>query len=124
MKNETIIVGQRLRSLRESLKYSQVKTAELVGVKQSSINRYESGEAQPPFEILIKYADLFDVSMDYIFGRTDRPQGKLYKYQPKFKMADPETEKFVEMCFEPGSPMYERLKQTLMKMLTEQAYEE
>lgn len=120
MKNEMNIVGQRLRSLRESLKYSQVKMAEFVGVKQSSINRYESGEAEPTFEVLLKYADFFDVSMDYIFGRTDKPQGELYNYQPKLSMVDPEMEKFIEMCFDPNSPMNGRLKQTLFKMLKEQ----
>lgn len=119
MKN-TKIVGQRLRSLREGLKYPQVKMAEMVGVKQTSINRYESGEAEPSFEILLKYADFFDVSMDYIFGRTDNPQGKLYEYRPKLSMLNPDMEKFVEMCFDPSSPMNERLKQTLLGMLEEE----
>lgn len=77
-----IIVAQRLRSLRESMKISQVKMAEHVGMKQSSINRYESGEASPSFETLLKYADYFDVSLDYIFGRTDYPQGILYEHRP------------------------------------------
>ena len=76
-------VAERLRSLRESVKLSQVKMAEIVGVKQSSLNRYELNQASPTFETLTRYADYFDVSMDYIFGRTDNPQGKLYEYKPK-----------------------------------------
>ena len=76
-------VAERLRSLRESVKLSQVKMAEIVGVKQSSLNRYELNQASPTFETLNRYADYFDVSMDYIFGRTDNPQGKLYEYKPK-----------------------------------------
>lgn len=68
-------VAERLRSLRESVKLSQVKMAEIVGVKQSSLNRYELNQASPTFETLNRYADYFDVSMDYIFGRTDNPQG-------------------------------------------------
>ena len=56
-------LGERLRILRESVKLSQVKMAELLGVKQSSINRYEQGQSAPSLETLVKYADYFDVSM-------------------------------------------------------------
>ena len=112
------IVGQRLRALRESVKMSQAKIGALFGCKQSSINRYESGEASAPYEVLLQYADHFDVSMDYIFGRTDNPQGKLYENKPKVEKIYPEMEKFIEMCFDPGSPMNERLKATLVQMLS------
>ena len=113
------IVGQRLRALRESVKMSQAKIGALFGCKQSSINRYESGEASAPYEVLLQYADQFDVSMDYIFGRTDDPQGKLYENKPKIEKIYPEMEKFIEMCFDPGSPVNERLKSTLVQMLSE-----
>lgn len=83
-------VAERLRHLRESVKLSQVKMAEIVGVKQSSLNRYELNQASPTFETLTRYADYFDVSLDYIFGRTDNPQGKLYEYKPKIEQTDPE----------------------------------
>ena len=112
-------VAARLRYLRESVKLSQVKMAEIVGVKQSSLNRYELNQASPTFETLTRYADYFDVSMDYIFGCTDNPQGKLYEYKPKIEQIDPEMKKFVEMCFDPKSPMNERLKETLLQMLGE-----
>lgn len=112
-------VAERLRSLRESVKLSQVKMADIVGVKQSSLNRYEQNQASPTFETLTRYADYFDVSMDYIFGRTDYPQGKLYEARPKIEQNSPEMKKFVEMCFDPGSPMNERLKETLLHMLEE-----
>ena len=112
-------VADRLRHLRESVKLSQVKMAEIVDVKQSSLNRYELNQASPTFETLTRYADYFDVSMDYIFGRTDKPQGKLYDYKPKITQSDPEMKRFVEMCFDPKSPMNERLKETLLQMLGE-----
>ena len=112
-------VSERLRSLRESVKLSQVKMAEIVGVKQSSLNRYELNQASPTFETLTRYADYFDVSMDYIFGRTDNPQGKLYEYKPKIQQNDPQMQKFVEMCFDPTSPMNARLKEALLQMLGE-----
>ncbi len=113
------IVGQRLRTLREEIKFSQAKMGTLFGCKQSSINRYESGEASAPYEVLMKYADYFDVSMDYIFGRTDQPQGKLYENRPRIEQSHPEMEKFIEMCFEPGSTMNERLKESMLRMMRE-----
>ena len=94
-------------------------SGEIVGVKQSSLNRYELNQASPTFETLTRYADYFDVSMDYIFGRTDNPQGKLYEYKPKIEQSDPQMKKFVEMCFDPNSPMNARLKETLLQMLGE-----
>ncbi len=93
--------------------------APIVGLKQSTNNRYENDQANPSLETLLRYADYFDVSLDYIFGRTDEPQGKLYEYRPKIEESDPEMEKFIEMRFDPGSPMNERLKETLAKMLKE-----
>ena len=113
------IVGERLRNLRESVKLSQVRMAAILGMKQSSINRYELGLSSPTLETLLKYADYFDVSLDYIFGRTDKPQGKLFQYQPKISENNVEMKQFVEMCFDPASPMNERLKQTLIEMLSE-----
>ena len=112
-------VAERLRYLRESVKLSQVKMAEIVGVKQSSLNRYELNQASPTFETLTRYADYFDVSMDYIFGRTDHPQGTLYEYKPKIELCDPQMKMFVDMCFDPASPMNARLKEPLLQILGE-----
>lgn len=112
-------VAERIRELRESVRLSQVKMGEIVGVKQSSLNRYELNQSSPTLETLLRYADYFDVSLDYIFGRTDNPQGKLYECKTKFEESDPEMEKFVEMCFDPKSPMNDRLKKTLLVMLRE-----
>ena len=113
------IVAERLRTLRESLSLSQSKIAPLVGVKQASVNRYENDQCSPSYETLLKYADFFDVSLDYIFGRTDNPQGTLYEYRPKVEQGNPDLKKFVDMCFDPTSPMNERLKQALLDMLKE-----
>jgi len=109
-------VAARLKCLRESVKLSQAKLSKLIGTTQASVNRYENGVGSPPLKILLWYADYFDVSMDYIFGRTDKPQGKLYDYQPKMENSS-EMKRFIEMCFDPNSPMNDRLKQTLVEML-------
>ena len=69
-------LGNRLKILREGTGLSQAKFAEVIGSTQSSINRYENGQATPSVELLRRYADYFDVSMDYIFARCDSPQGR------------------------------------------------
>ena len=112
------VCGERIRALRESMNYSQMKFAQIFDLGQSSVVRYEKGEASPPLELLVRIADYYDVSLDYIFGRTDNPQGKLYEYKPKngypVYMAN-----FVKMCFDPQFPMNAKLKQTIVQLLGE-----
>ena len=113
-------VGERLRSLRESIGLSQAKLSEISGSNQSATNRYEHNQAEAPYKILLWYADYFDVSLDYIFGRTDKPQGTLYKHQPdklkkKIEKGE-EFKEFIEACFDPRSPMNEKLKEMMLKL--------
>ena len=117
MLNQT--VSKRLKDLRLRVKLSQTKLATRFGVAQSLIARYETGEFVPPVELLLKYADFFDVSMDYLVGRTDKPQGELYQYQPQI-IDDDKMRDFVEMCFDPKSPANAKLKDAIIKLLKEQ----
>ena len=98
-----------LLATRESMNYSQVKFAEVFGIGQSSVVRYEKGEASPAPELLVKIADYYDVSLDYILGRTDNPQGKLYDCKPQNGYPT-DMENSVEMGFDPTSPMNAKLK--------------
>ena len=97
-----------------------MKLSKLIGMSQSAINRYELGETAIPDSALLKYADFFDVSADYILGRTDKPEGKLYKYEPKvlhqYLAREDEWTDFVEACFDPRSPMYNKLKEMMINM--------
>lgn len=117
-------VAQRLKSLRESVNLSQAKIAALAGATQASINRYENEQSSPPLKVLLWYADFFDVSMDYIFNRTDEPKGKLYEHKPKVIEAitqdNKELRQFVDMCFDSHSPVSEQLRAILTKALEEQ----
>lgn len=113
------IVAERLRSLRGTVNLSQAKLAQALGLKQSAVNRYENDQSDPPYETLLRYADFFDVSLDYIFGRTDDPHGRAFQNQPKLEQGYPEMEQFIEMCFDPNSPMNARLKATLKQMLVD-----
>jgi len=110
------IFAERLRKLREGVNLSQAKIASLVGTTQATINRYERQVGFPPHQTLLWYADYFDVSMDYLYGRTDEPQGKLYDFIPKIESND-EMKMFIDMCFDPNSPMSGKLKDTLLQMM-------
>ncbi|MGN0813379.1 MAG: helix-turn-helix domain-containing protein [Candidatus Coproplasma sp.] len=114
------IIGNRLKSLREGINKTQVNIAEANGkIAQSAVFRYESGKSDVPNSILLWYADYFDVSLDYIFGRTDNPQGKLYDYQPKVLKDNKQMQELIEMCFDPNSPANAKLKQTLLRLMEE-----
>lgn len=64
----------RLKELRKQKKISQVKLAIDLQMNQNSISRYERGERQADYTSLIRFADYFNVSIDYLLGRTDNPK--------------------------------------------------
>ena len=63
----------RLKKLREERKISQLKLAMDLGMNQNSVSRYENGQRQADYETLIKFADYFNVSIDYLLERTNNP---------------------------------------------------
>ncbi len=113
-------IGKQLRALRDSINLSQEKLSAILGTTQSSINRYENDQANPPVDLLCRYADYFDVSMDYICGRTDKPEGQLYEFHPKVTPEKEDMRRFIEMCFEPGSLASRKLKESLLKIMEEE----
>ena len=64
----------RLRELRIKRKISQLKLAMDLTMNQNSISRYETGEREADYATLIRFADYFDVSIDYLLERTDNPK--------------------------------------------------
>lgn len=63
----------RLKELRRRRGISQLKLAMDLGMNQNSISRYESGEREADYQTLIRLADYFNVSIDYLLERTDNP---------------------------------------------------
>ena len=63
----------RLQYLRKKRGISQLKLAMDLAMNQNSISRYESGAREADYTTLIKLADYFDVSIDYLLERTDNP---------------------------------------------------
>lgn len=62
---------RRLRDLREDHDMKQVEVAHHLGIAQTVYSRYERGFQTIPVEHLLNLADLYNVSTDYILGRTD-----------------------------------------------------
>ena len=62
-----------LKSLRKSKGYTQIAVQMKTGIEQALLSKFENGERVPPTETLIKLADFYNVSMDYILCRTDNP---------------------------------------------------
>lgn len=59
---------ENLRILRAEAKMTQKQLAEAIGVSQQSINKYENHNIEPDIETLIRIADHFDTSVDYLIG--------------------------------------------------------
>lgn len=65
---------QRLRDLREDKDLKQADIANFLGIQQTVYSRYERGFQNIPIEHLLKLADFYNVSTDYILGRTNNPK--------------------------------------------------
>lgn len=59
-----------LKELRKKRKLTQADLAEVIGVSQVTMGRYETGEREMPYETLFQLADYFGVTIDEILGRT------------------------------------------------------
>ena len=64
----------RLKELRINKGISQLKLAMDLNMNQNSISRYETGVREADYTTLIKFADYFDVSIDYLLERTNNPK--------------------------------------------------
>ena len=64
---------RRLRDLREDHDMSQRQLASILGITQPQYCLYEQGYRDLPTDILIRLADLYHTSTDYILGRTNKP---------------------------------------------------
>ncbi len=68
----------RLRELREKKELLSKDFAKIMNVEPATITNWEKGNRFPKDDVLIKIADYFDCSIDYLLGRTDDPLSKIY----------------------------------------------
>lgn len=65
---------QRLKELRMAKKVTQEELGQHLGFRDSTISQYESGSREPDYDTLLKIAEFFGVTTDYLLGRTVYPQ--------------------------------------------------
>lgn len=68
-------IASRLKEIRSKARLSQADVAKELNMTQATIAQYEMGKNMPSPDVLNWYAKRFDISLDYIFGRSDNPKG-------------------------------------------------
>ena len=69
-----MLFSERLVAVRKSLGVTQKTVAEATNLTEVAIQNYEAGRRKPAFDALLALADFFDVSLDYLVGRSDVPE--------------------------------------------------
>lgn len=64
-------IGEKIKKLREEKQKTQLDVSKALGVTYQTIYKYEKGIAVPPADALVKLAEYFNVTTDYLLGRTD-----------------------------------------------------
>ena len=65
---------QRIQDLRTDADMSQKQLSEILHISQRSYSHYETGSSNIPVEMLIRLANYYDISVDYLVGRTDKKE--------------------------------------------------
>lgn len=66
-----MVIGNRLKELREQNRLRQDQVARLVGVERPTVSLWENDLRQPSYQTLVRLANLYGVTTDYLLGRTD-----------------------------------------------------
>lgn len=72
--NNVKVILLRLKELRLARRMTQQRLAMELSMSQNTVSRYENGEREPGLAELVRIADYFDVSVDYLLERTDQPR--------------------------------------------------
>jgi transcriptional regulator with XRE-family HTH domain len=87
--------GERIKQLRLEKSLTQVELAKIFNTSHATINRYEKGVNEPDSETINKFADYFNVSTDYLLGRTD--EKNISEKISEALQDDPELQEFWDM---------------------------
>lgn len=97
---------KRLKNLRESKGWTQEELGKKLHLGKSSISMYEKGDRVPSHDILLNIADIFDVSVDYLLGKTE-----VKNYN------NPYDTKLEEVLFSKAKDLTESEKQTILNVI-------
>ena len=68
---KSIEIGKKLKELRKGMGYTQERLAAKLGISRVNYTRYETNKVRPDYEMLVLFADFFDISLDELFGRRE-----------------------------------------------------
>ena len=68
------VMDNRLKELRKKRGYTQISLQMQTGIEQALLSKFENGERIPPTETLIRLAEFYNVSVDYILCRTNKAE--------------------------------------------------
>jgi len=108
---------KNLKLLRDKKGISQQKLADTIGSNQQSIHRYETGDYEPDIQTLTLLADYFEISIDYLVGRTEIRK----KTEPVEKYALNHEEAALIDMFKGLSPEYKKCFSAMLDALAEVA---
>lgn len=110
--------GDRLRSLREGKGLSQKELADRLKINRSTYARYETSSTQPDYDILNSIANFYEVSIDYLLGRTNaQPLSKEERdIAKRLKEFEAELENSDGLSFN-GEPMSDEAKESLKESM-------
>ncbi|TVX91788.1 helix-turn-helix domain-containing protein [Paenibacillus agilis] len=95
--------GSRISQLRDSKGWTQEELSHKLGITRAALSHYEKNRRKPDFEALTQLADLFEVSIDYLVGRTSLPQMEI----------SPEVHAFTEQLELAEEEILQRFKLTV-----------
>jgi len=86
------MLGKRITSLRKNAGYTQEELAKKLNITRSALSQYELGSRNPDYDLLIKIADFFEVSTDYLLRGVDqKEQDNTLTEEAKKILNDPKT---------------------------------
>lgn len=113
-----IIINEILKKLRKAKGCTQREVADYLEINQVSYARFESGENQPSKKSLVKIADFFNCTTDYLLGRTNHPQPLLSDVSEEIR----DTMEIIQQAFDEG--FSKKDIQKIIKLLSDWKQEE
>ncbi|WP_309485614.1 helix-turn-helix domain-containing protein [Bacillus amyloliquefaciens] len=92
MKVGDFMLGKRITSLRKQARLTQEGLAKELNITRSALSQYELGTREPNYDLLIKIADYFDVSIDFLLrGENKETKDKIFNEEARRILEDPDT---------------------------------
>ena len=89
-----ILVAKRLKEARANAKMTQEQVADKINTNRLTFSGYESGRYEQSIEVLCRIADVYNVSLDYLAGRTNDPT--MYHCEEEIKISSTDLQNVLE----------------------------